>query len=189
MAYSNYVAQAWVDGSASTPISAARLGVEETGIYNAHFMPTVRVTATADTTISNATWTAIPFGSEDWDTAGGAADTQHDNSTNNSRLIAKYAGKYLVTGCVHWAANATGQRQAAIVKNAGTPPTPGAGDYIQEAPAINVTGSPRITVTGIYDMSVNDYVVLAVYQSSTGNLAVLGTTAAERPLFGMVRVA
>jgi hypothetical protein len=42
-----YVVQTWTDGSGSTPLSAARMGVLESGIFNLSYAPTVRVYRTA----------------------------------------------------------------------------------------------------------------------------------------------
>src|SRR5919108_3473294 len=93
-----YVKQTWVDGVSTC--SAARNTYQEEGISAAHLQPSVRVFHNATQSITTATETALAFNSERWDTAFGSASTQHDTATNNSRLTAQYAGKYLVVGHV-----------------------------------------------------------------------------------------
>lgn len=49
------------------------------------------ITKSADQTISNATWTAIAFDQEKYDT-----NVMHDNVTNNTRITIKTAGDYRI---------------------------------------------------------------------------------------------
>src|SRR6266498_542252 len=112
-----YVKQTWTDGSGgATPVSAARLGVIETGIYDAHRMPACRVTTTAAQTLTTSVPLSFVFASERFDT-----DAIHDNTTNNSRLTCKTAGVYQISGQVEYAANATGRRELLIRLNGTTP--------------------------------------------------------------------
>ena len=72
-----------------------------------------RVATTTSQNISQNTWTALAFDAETFDD-----ETMHDNSTNNSRITIKSAGRYLVTGsALYNALNSTGQRMAAIYVN------------------------------------------------------------------------
>jgi hypothetical protein len=84
----NYVKQTWVDGDPSKPTSAARMGVIENGIFDAHFQPAARAKRTTTQAVATSTWTLVSFDGEDFDT-----DTIHDNVTNNDRLTCKTAGK------------------------------------------------------------------------------------------------
>lgn len=61
--------------------------------------PACRVYNNANISIPNATYTALQFNSEDFDT-----DNMHDNTTNNTRLTCKTAGIYLITGSVSFMA-------------------------------------------------------------------------------------
>ena len=99
------VKQVWVDNTAGgTPISAARFNNMEDGIFDAQYMPAVRVTHSIAQSISNNTLTALAFDTERFDTASNAADTQHDNASFNSRLTCRYAGIYAINGCAEWSA-------------------------------------------------------------------------------------
>jgi len=110
--------------------------------------------------IVDSTWTPLAFNSERFDT-----DTMHDNVTNNLRLTCKTEGRYIITGNVAFASNSVGTRMARILLNGITP-------IIMKT--INpVTGSStRTDITTIYDLAVNDYIQLDVFQSSGGALSI-----------------
>jgi hypothetical protein len=176
-----YVKQAWADADATKPLSAARMLVIEQGIFEAHLMPAVRVFHNANQSITNAVTTALAFNSERFDTFAGAADTQHDTVTNNNRLTCRYAGKYLIGGNCSFASNATGVRTLSIQSQAGTT----VGDVQIDACSGGVTD---LSVSTMWDMAVNDWVQMLVFQNSGGALNVL-VSAAVSPEFWMVRVA
>jgi hypothetical protein len=116
--------------------------------------------STSVTTLATATLTSISFNSEKWDT-----DAFHDNTTNNSRITipAGKAGKYLINGKINYDSNSTGVRQAYIRKNGSTTLS-----YVVYPPVTsNVT---TCVVVGLEDLSVGDYIELAGYQNSGGNL-------------------
>lgn len=129
----------------------------------------------ADQTIANATYTYLAFDSERYDT-----DTIHDNTTNNSRLTCKTAGKYLIIGQVLFAFNATGSRIIGIVLNHLTT----IGTFTI---APNATYTTRCLGATIYDLVVNDYVELIVFQTSGGNLDI-SAGALTAPQFKMQRI-
>lgn len=173
-----YVKQTWVDGAAGgTPTSAARLGVIEQGIYDAHRMPCARVFNNAALATVSGTNLILTFNSERFDT-----DTIHDTVTNNSRLTCKTAGVYQISASVDWAANATGQRHVDLLLNATT--------MIAAVEADAAAGGRPTSqvVTALYSLAVNDYVEVRVLQNSTVglNIAVSGNNSPE---FMMVRVA
>jgi hypothetical protein len=121
-----------------------------------------RVYLLANQTIANATDTFVNFAAETFDTNG-----FHDNVTNNTRITipAGLAGYYRVTANSRFDANATGRRLHTIALNAGAvangEATPGATSYL------------GVTQTGTVYMNVGDYVQLAIYQTSGGNLSML----------------
>jgi hypothetical protein len=139
-------------------------------------VPAARVYHSTNQSIANNTGVALAFNTESFDT-----DTIHDTVTNNSRLTCKTAGKYLITGTIEWAANATGIRQAILQVNGTT--QPGIDERIGTA-----TYPVTTTVVTLYDLAVNDYVELLGYQDSGGALNAL-TDGIRAPVFEMVRVA
>lgn len=124
-----------------------------------------RVYNSGNQSISNATWTALTFDSEVYDTDG-----MHSTSTNTSRLTCVTAGKYLVHAAVTFAANATGSRWAAIKKNGSF--------YANESRPNAGSGSTVVFhIDLLVDLAVNNYVELFVLQTSGGNLDVNGGNA------------
>ena len=114
--------------------------------------------------ISNDSLTTITFDLETYDT-----DTIHDNSTNNSRLTCKTAGKYIIFGRIIYAANATGVRGLKLLHNGNA-----MFDYINSPGSGNLSGG--VSVTEVKLLAVDDYVELQAYQTSGGNLNVKYTT-------------
>jgi hypothetical protein len=179
-----YTKQTWTDGVSSC--SAARNNVHEDGIYNAHNAPSVRVYHTTTQTVLNNTETALAFDAERWDVAGGAASTQHDTVTNNSRLTALYAGKYLVEAHVEWDLTAAGNRQCFFRIN---------GTVGQQIGTIALAGSASLFVKtnphSIVNLAVNDYVQVIVLQDSGGTrtISLSGALLQDKCEFMMTRVA
>lgn len=138
-------------------------------------MPAVRVYHNAAQSVASSVGTNLAFNSERFDT-----NAMHDNVTNNTRLTAKTAGKYLVVGSVYWENNSIGIRGLSIVKNGAI--------IIAQAmqPAIDAYCSQ--TISTIINMSVNDYVELQAFQNSGISLNVT-STASYSPEFSMVKIA
>jgi hypothetical protein len=162
---------------ASASTARTNLGLGTLATQNGTYKSVgARAYNTADQTISNATVTSITFDSERWDN-----DTIHDTSTNTGRLTCKTAGTYTIAGQVSFDFSAVGARQARIKLNGATiigaasMGSSDASDYV------------RFCVTTVYQLAVNDYVELEVYQSSGGNLKVIAE-AAKSPEFMMHRL-
>lgn len=118
------------------------------------------VYADATQSISNATYTAVAFNQEDYDT-----DAFHDVVTNNSRLTVPTTAKYLVTTVIGFAANATGQRVIRFRKNGTTYIRGHAGpDGGSQAPAVNLSSVVALTAA--------DYIEVMAYQNSGGSLSI-----------------
>ena len=123
----------------------------------------VSVYKSAVQTISNGTFTAVTFDTEDFDT-----DAFHSNTTNTSRFTipSGKAGKYLVTGNVNFlAGNATGPRNAAIYKNGAV--------YNYQASMLAVSPSPygsNIKLSFVLNLAVADYIEIFAFQLDGGNL-------------------
>jgi hypothetical protein len=171
----NYVKQTWTDGSSA--LSAARMGLIENGVFDAHFQPTARVTHSANQSITTATLTALAFDTERFDT-----DTIHDTVTNNSRLTCKTAGKYQIIGGIRWGLSSAGTVRIVSIRLNGTTEIGRPG----QAPGAAIN-QEQIAVT-IWDMAVNDYVELTVYHD-VGSSINVEKQAAWSPEFMMVRVA
>lgn len=162
----------WVDDGVLT---AADHNNNDQGLQNGTLMAldSVRVFHNAAQSIADGTETALAFNSERFDT-----NTMHDNTTNNSRLIAKRAGKYFITATFEFDANATGRRIAFIRLNGTT--------KIAFSQWVPVTGGTSgITISTIYNLAVNDYVEITVNQTSGAGLNV-ATTANYSPEFAMM---
>jgi predicted flavoprotein YhiN len=136
----------------------------------------VRLTKSANQSISNSTTTAVTFDGETYDT-----DAFHDNSTNNTRITIPSGkdGYYLIYGAVSWGINATGRREYKLLKNGvlftegGTGPTSGA------------------SVSNIFSIVLNlaaaDYIELGGFQT-TGGAFDVQSTASMGTTFGVVKL-
>lgn len=114
-------------------------------------------------TLSNATFTAITFNSEDFDT-----DAFHDNATNNSRITIPTGkgGYYLLTGQISYKDSATGIRGVRIYKN---------GTYLASPSLMAGASASSYTVVNfsqIVSSVATDYFEIYGYQTSGGNLDV-----------------
>jgi hypothetical protein len=130
----------------------------------------VRVYHDAGQNIPNATYTAITFNSESWDT-----HAMHDTGTNPTRLTCKVAGPYVIGAQVRFAFNAGGiSRRLAIVLNGAT---------YQVVTAMYEYGETMYSeVVTPCILAVNDYVEAWAYQDSGGNLSV-DASSSYSPIF------
>lgn len=177
-----YVKQTWTDGSGgATPLSAARLGVIEQGVFDVSLAPAVRVYNSVSLNINTATDTALTFDGERFDQAGGVASTMHDNVTP-SRLTCRYAGVYQITGSVMFQASATGFRMVRIRLNGAT--------FISHGLVVSNSGTIEtgMTTAALWSLAVNDYVELVVQHTTGAGLNILAAPATS-PEFMMARVA
>ena len=130
--------------------------------------------AKANQSLNDVTWTLITWTAADtFDT-----DSMHDPASNDSRILAPIAGKYLAMATVGFAANTTGSRFARIEKNAAG--VLDAGTFVSQAALDANTEATNPTATsfsffGLVDMAANDYIEVFAYQSSGGALNVLAT--------------
>lgn len=134
-----------------------------------------RVYHNATQSIPTATRTALAFNSERYDT-----DAIHDPVTNNSRLTCKTAGKYILSGSISFSAHATGLRNLRIRLNGSTV-------LVDLLLGMTFDNQWSGAVSTIYDLAVNDYVELTVYQNSGGNLIIYASPNST-PEFMMSRV-
>lgn len=134
-----------------------------------------RVYMNADQTITNALITTLFFSSERFDT-----DNIFDAAISDNCLTCKTAGKYQITGQVRWALNTTGRRFMGIKLNGTT-------EIADFEMTKDADGRCNAQLTTLWNMAVNDYVTLTVYQTSGGDLAVTYSTSYS-PEFMMARV-
>lgn len=135
-----------------------------------------RVQHNTNQSIPNSTITYLAFNSERYDT-----DTIHDNAVNNSRLTCKTAGKYIIALHLWYEGHATGYRQAQIHLNRTTR----IAHYTKAVPA--GTFIFTIPLATIYNLAVNDYVEVLVYQTSGVALNVI-TYEEASPIFMIQRI-
>lgn len=136
-----------------------------------------RVYRDSDQSIPDGTPTIITsYNQEQYD-----QDTIHDVSTNPSRLTCKTAGKYIITGNVIFGSDdtLTGIRELSLFLNGTT-------EICKDRKGAT-NEYPTCLVSTIYDLAVNDYLELQVFQNSGGALAV-SYSAAFSPYFAMQRI-
>ena len=113
-----------------------------------------RVYSSAAQNIPQNSDETITWNQENYDT-----DTMHDNSTNNSRITATTAGKYLIVCNIEWAAGITGWRNHYLIVNGST--TIGSTRIM----ALDAS-KPVYNLVTIWDFSATDYVELRVHQNA-----------------------
>ena len=135
-----------------------------------------RVYHNANQSIPNSSWTTLSFNSERFDT-----DTIHDTVTNNARLTCKTAGKHIITVNLLFDVSATGLRAARFLVN-------GATSIAEQYQAPSPASYTAVTVATIYDLAVNDFVIVQAFHQhgSALNILSIGNLSPE---FAMMRIA
>ncbi len=134
-----------------------------------------RVFNSANISIPDFAVTTLTFDSERFDT-----DAIHSATVNPGRLTARTAGKYVIVGHVAFATNAIGDRQVGIRLNGIT-------DIGVDSRRPISLFTTQFSVPAIYELSVNDYVELRVFQNSGGALNVVASGNIS-PEFSMMKV-
>ena len=132
-----------------------------------------------DVSIPNGALTTLLFDIEDFDT-----DNIHSTVTNTERLTCRTAGKYLIMAQVEWAVSALGTFRQIKVSHTRS----GIEDDIiihGQAPSAIILN--QHVVAALYDLLVNDFLLLRVQQDSGVSLNIVGS-ATWTPIFSMVRV-
>jgi hypothetical protein len=145
--------------------------------------PTVRVYHGAAQPVTTAVATLFQFNSERWDIAFGATSTQHDTATQNSRLVCRYAGKYLIGAQVQWSGASGGAYRNIYLRLNGATTIAD----ISHGPA-TVAVPVRQALTTLALLTVGDYVEVLGYQDSGATLNI-DSLAQYSPEFWWVRVA
>lgn len=161
----------WV---AAAILTAAQLNTDIRDNENFLFNPPqCRAFNNANISITNNLDTILGLNSERWD-SGTPSNNMHDNTTNNSRIICRVAGLYLISGHISWAANATGKRYLQLRLNGAT----GIAETY-ERPTVSEVATMSVSTT--YQLAVNDYVEMRCYQDSGAalNVSVVGNLSPE----------
>lgn len=136
-----------------------------------------RVYNNAALTIPDATWTALTFNSERFDTDG-----IHSTTTNTGRLTCQTAGVYAVVAHVQFAANVTGIRMVQIQRN-------GTRVALDTRNAVaNASYPTTVSLSTCVALTAGQYLEVLVLQNRGGNLNV-DASAESTPEFAMVRIA
>jgi hypothetical protein len=119
-------------------------------------------------TIGNATYTALTYNTENFDT-----DAFHSTVTNTSRITipSGLGGYYRVSGMTRFNSNATGRRLLSLYRN-------GASSREVEVTA-GAVAELSLNIDVVLSLSVGDYLEFFVYQSSGGNLTVVAGTQSQ----------
>lgn len=146
-----------------TADSAASTGVKWAAVPTASFKG-CQLWKSNNQSINNATYTAITFDSENFDTDG-----FHSTVTNTSRITipAGLGGKYLITFTAGYAASATGIRGSALYKN-------GSQTHIMFQVSASSAADHFFAGSQIMNLTAGDYVEIFLYQNSGGALDVKG---------------
>ncbi|MEV0902885.1 hypothetical protein [Actinoplanes sp. NPDC049802] len=121
--------------------------------------PIGRATQTVAQALPDATFTAITFTAEDYDTHG-----FHSTSTNTSRITPTVAGYYRFTGTVTWEGQTTGVGLDAHFRLNGTTSIAGA----VRIPGTTTIAAQQLTVTVAMN-GTTDYIELMGRQDSAGS--------------------
>lgn len=112
--------------------------------------------------IPNNAYTGVLLDTEDYDTDGG-----HSTATNTSRYVGKTEGFYNVSGVTALAANATGQRLAAIGLNGAPLPGVAGGPVASAVTGLRVNVGHRV----VFLNGSTDYLELMAFQDCGGTLS------------------
>lgn len=113
--------------------------------------------AGADQSINDATFTAVTFDTEDYDT-----DAYHSIVSNTSRFTVPTTAKYHILFCGLNEASATGQRVVKVRKN-GVTDLLGGGFFAGNPSA---TWAQSVIVANTYPLTAGDYIEIMAYQNS-----------------------
>ncbi|MCT9932457.1 hypothetical protein N5079_19840 [Planotetraspora sp. A-T 1434] len=121
--------------------------------------PTALLWASADQSLTHATWGAISWASEQYDNDGG-----HSNSTNPSRFTAQTAGWYKLITTGSFNSSTSGTLRGLKFRKNGTT------DYGELLDGMASNGVASLITSAVVQLAVNDYVEVLAYQDTGGSL-------------------
>jgi hypothetical protein len=156
------------DSTQSLGLKWAAAGATASGCY---------VYMSSSQSIPTGSTTTLLWNSESFDT-----DSYHSTSVNTGRLTVPSAGKYLITGVITWAANASGTtRDVYLVKNAGT--------YLYMNNVRPAVSSPQTySFATTVNASASDYWELYVNQDSGSSINIQSQLGYGGSEFGIMRL-
>lgn len=121
---------------------------------------------------ATATATVVPMASEVMDIVQSGDPGMHDLVTNNSRIVARTAGKYDISGQIEFAANATGARSIIVRLNAAG--SNASGTLLYQSIQGAVSGNATTVQISKFPVALNagDYIEMFAYQTSGAALAI-----------------
>lgn len=127
--------------------------------------PRCQAVDAAGPTLTTGVTATVALGAENFDVVQTGDTGMHDLVTTNSRVFARTAGKYRVTGYLSFASNATGTRQGTLVLNGVT-------NLVADARPASPSTSTNMTIgPKTVTLAVGDFIELTAFQTSGGNLA------------------
>ena len=141
------------------------------------YLATVRAEHSANQSMASGSDVTLAFDQETYDT-----DTMHDTVTNNERLTATTAGKYIIGCQVSITGNGNGTRYIQLRLNGTTT----IGVAVDGAP---VAGNTGLVAVSMWDMVATDYVTCVATQTSGSTLNALVEGTNQAPVFWMALVA
>lgn len=150
------------NGTVLTADSAEATGLKWAAPASGSTFAGCSLSKSAAQSVANATWTAISWDQENYDT-----DAFHDNSTNNTRITipAGKGGKYLIASNLYNPSNASGSRLIKIQKN-------GVDIAYGDWQRANSGHSTSTIFSQVLALAVADYIEVNLYQDSGGALNV-----------------
>jgi len=158
--------------------------INSDGIITASLVPMIQVYNTTNISVNSASDKTITFDTEVIDTDGGF-------TAGDSKLIAKRAGRYFVSASVGVTYAGTSSRYAGSIVRYNS-----ANSILERS--VNSMGLAKASVAAytnvswIYNMNVDDYCIITVYQdsgSAVNTLAVTGVTDRYKCSAVMVKIA
>jgi hypothetical protein len=153
-------------------VDAAEFNVELRDTFNFLLAPPrCYAFKTSDGALANASWGALNFNGELYD-----SNAAHDNSTNNTRLVAPESGLYTIIAHTMFETSSAGLRLIDVRKNANAVQTGGT-DLSMVVQAGNGTTEARLIVAVDAQLNAGDYVESFAWQNSGAPLNVIGGAA------------
>lgn len=173
------------NGTTAAVFAGARVKPLQVGISSDNAgLPVIQVRQSVNPSIATGVETALTYSLSDHRNPSVAG--LWSSSTNPERLIAPWPGRWMLSGQIEWATNATGRRWLRVRRN----PTVATGvvsggtqvdaDY---APVSDAANGTKQRVSREFTMAAGDYVVVSAQQDSGG---ALGITASPEHSFEFV---